>query len=122
MEENYAKALDVAVRVMHIACSLCQRVQEKLISSSDGYISFVIFEENECWNWGRSNKEARLDVLEWGDSNGSEIDQSEEEAEEAVEEGGGEDDTPSNELLGENSQTSESSPSSLGGRNRRAPF
>ena len=99
------------------AYRLYDPVSKKIVVSRD-----VIFEENECWNWGRSNKEARLDVLEWGDSNGSEIDQSEEEAEEGVEEGGGKDDTPSNELLGENSQTSESSPSSLGGRNRRAPF
>lgn len=36
MEEGkYAKELDVAVRVVHMACSLCQRVQEKLVSSSD---------------------------------------------------------------------------------------
>nr|XP_023878197.1 uncharacterized protein LOC111990642 [Quercus suber] len=25
----------------------------------------VVFEENECWDWGRSNEEARLDILEW---------------------------------------------------------
>lgn len=36
MEEGkYAKELDVAVRVVHMACSLCQRVQEKIVSSSD---------------------------------------------------------------------------------------
>lgn len=36
MEEGkYAKELDVAVRVVHMACSLCQRVQQKLVSSSD---------------------------------------------------------------------------------------
>lgn len=32
-ENNYAKELDVAVRVVHMACSLCQRVQEGLVSS-----------------------------------------------------------------------------------------
>ena len=29
----------------------------------------VIFEENKCWNWGKSNEEARLDTLKWEDSN-----------------------------------------------------
>ncbi|KAI9157856.1 hypothetical protein LWI28_029133 [Acer negundo] len=72
-------------------------------------------------------REARLDVLEWGDSNeeGSEHDQSEEEVEEevAVEEGGGEVSLPSSGSSGENSQTSkESSPSSPEMRNRRVPF
>lgn len=40
MEEGkYAKELDVAVRVVHMACSLCQRVQQKLVSSSgDGHV------------------------------------------------------------------------------------
>lgn len=33
-ENNYAKELDVAVRVVHMACSLCQRVQEGLVSST----------------------------------------------------------------------------------------
>lgn len=33
MEDGkYAKELDVAVRVVHMACSLCQRVQESLVS------------------------------------------------------------------------------------------
>jgi hypothetical protein len=54
---------------------------KKIVVSRD-----VVFEENECWDWGRSNEEARLDILEWGDSNedGSEHDQSEEESEEEV--------------------------------------
>ncbi|KAJ6980005.1 hypothetical protein NC653_027973 [Populus alba x Populus x berolinensis] len=33
-DNNYAKELDVAVRVVHMACSLCQRVQEGLVSST----------------------------------------------------------------------------------------
>ncbi|KAH8494441.1 hypothetical protein H0E87_021003 [Populus deltoides] len=33
-ENNYAKELDVAVRVVHMACSLCRRVQEGLVSST----------------------------------------------------------------------------------------
>ncbi|KAL8167332.1 hypothetical protein V2J09_008831 [Rumex salicifolius] len=33
MEEDYVKELDVAVRVVHLACSLCQRVQRNLLPS-----------------------------------------------------------------------------------------
>ncbi|KAF2285960.1 hypothetical protein GH714_009209 [Hevea brasiliensis] len=33
-ENKYAKELDVAVRVVHMACSLCQRVQEGLLTVS----------------------------------------------------------------------------------------
>ncbi|KAK9269729.1 hypothetical protein L1049_001507 [Liquidambar formosana] len=33
-DEKYSKELDVAVRVVHMACNLCQRVQEGLISKS----------------------------------------------------------------------------------------
>ncbi|KAK0601931.1 hypothetical protein LWI29_028878 [Acer saccharum] len=36
MEDNYTTELDVAVRVVHLACSLCQRVQEKLVVSTNG--------------------------------------------------------------------------------------
>ncbi|XP_058211042.1 PAP-specific phosphatase HAL2-like isoform X1 [Rhododendron vialii] len=32
--ENYSEELDVAVRVVHLACSLCQRVQEGLVSAT----------------------------------------------------------------------------------------
>lgn len=30
-DESYAKELDVAVKAVHMACSLCQRVQRRLI-------------------------------------------------------------------------------------------
>ena len=85
---------------------------------------YVVFEENECWDWGRSNEEARLDILEWRDSNeeGSEHDESEEKHanEVAAGEEGGEVNLSSSESRGENSPTSkESSPK---GRNRRVPF
>ncbi|PRQ31394.1 putative 3'(2'),5'-bisphosphate nucleotidase [Rosa chinensis] len=33
-DDKYAKELDVAVRVVHMACALCQRVQEGLVSAS----------------------------------------------------------------------------------------
>jgi hypothetical protein len=92
---------------------------KKIVVSRD-----VVFEENECWNWGRSNEEARLDLLEWGDSNeeGSEYDQREEEyeVEVAAEEEGGEVSLSSSESFGENCPTSEES--SPEGRNRRVPF
>ncbi|RVX02924.1 hypothetical protein CK203_023294 [Vitis vinifera] len=71
----------------------------------------------------RSNEEARLDILEWGDSNeeGNEHDQSEEESEEEVAtEKGGEVSLSSSKSPVENSPTSEESSSK--GRNRRVPF
>lgn len=33
-EDKLSRELDVAVRVVHLACSLCQRVQERLLSTS----------------------------------------------------------------------------------------
>lgn len=36
--ENYSEELDVAVRVVHLACSLCQRVQEGLVSASSDHV------------------------------------------------------------------------------------
>ncbi|RVX05780.1 Retrovirus-related Pol polyprotein from transposon TNT 1-94 [Vitis vinifera] len=75
-------------------------------------------------DWGRSNEEARIDILEWGNSNeeGSEHDQSEEESKEevAAKEEGGEVSLSSSESPGENSPTSEES--SPEGRNKRVPF
>lgn len=101
------------------AYRLYDPASKKIIVSRD-----VFFEENECWDWGRSNEEARLDILEWGDSNeeGSEHDQSEEESEEevAAEEEGGEVSLSSSESSGDNSPTfEESSPE---GRNKIVPF
>ncbi|RVW23482.1 Retrovirus-related Pol polyprotein from transposon TNT 1-94 [Vitis vinifera] len=74
------------------AYRLYDPVSKKIVVSRD-----VVFEEDKCWNWGRSNEEVRLDVLEWGDSN----------------EEGSED---------EQGVSGESSPSSQQGRNRRVPF
>lgn len=37
-DDKYAKELDVAVRVVHMACSLCQRVQEDLVSASSDQV------------------------------------------------------------------------------------
>ena len=101
------------------AYRLYDPASKKIVVSKD-----VVFEEDECWDWGRINEEARLDILKWEDSNeeGSEHDQSEEESEEEVapEEEGGEVSLSSSESLGENSPSSEES--SPEGRNRRVPF
>ena len=43
-------------------------MSNKIVVSRD-----VVFEENECWDWERSNEEARLDILEWEDSNEEEV-------------------------------------------------
>ncbi|KAI9075623.1 hypothetical protein K1719_042423 [Acacia pycnantha] len=36
--EKYAKELEVAVRVVHVACALCGRVQERLFSVGDDHV------------------------------------------------------------------------------------
>ena len=50
------------------AYRLYDPMSNKIVVSRD-----VVFEENECWDWERSNEEARLDILEWGDSNEEEV-------------------------------------------------
>ena len=44
------------------AYRLYDPVSKKIIISKD-----VIFQEDECWNWGKSNEECRSDVLKWND-------------------------------------------------------
>lgn len=34
-DPKYSNELDIAVRVVHMACCLCQRVQESLVSTTD---------------------------------------------------------------------------------------
>ncbi|KAI9198089.1 hypothetical protein LWI28_009882 [Acer negundo] len=125
VDEYFAQTLIIANKMKVHGESMEQVVIiEKILRSMT--IRDVVFEENECWNWGRSNEEANLDVLEWGVSNeeGCEHDQSEEEAKDevAVEEGGREVNLPSTESFGENSQTFKESSSSPEGRNKRVPF
>ena len=44
------------------AYRLYDSVSKKIIISK-----YVIFQEDECWNWGKSNEECILDVLKWND-------------------------------------------------------
>nr|KYP68946.1 hypothetical protein KK1_022596 [Cajanus cajan] len=37
-EDKYAKELEVAVRVVHVACALCGRVQERLLATSNDHV------------------------------------------------------------------------------------
>ena len=93
-------------------------VSKKIVVSRD-----VIFEENKCWNWGKTNEEARLDTIEWEDSiiEGGEHDQSEEESEEeTIAEEEGEVSISFSESSESNSSTSEESTPEM--RNRRAPL
>ncbi|WJZ92508.1 hypothetical protein VitviT2T_011498 [Vitis vinifera] len=61
------------------AYRLYDLVSKKIVVSRD-----VVFKEDKCWNWGRSNEEVRLDVIEWGDNNeeGSEDEQGEDDTKE----------------------------------------
>ncbi|MBA0606547.1 hypothetical protein Godav_018998 [Gossypium davidsonii] len=36
--DKYGKELDVAVRIVHMACSLCQKVQQSLVSAASGHV------------------------------------------------------------------------------------
>ncbi|TYH30184.1 hypothetical protein ES288_A01G074100v1 [Gossypium darwinii] len=36
--DKYGKELDLAVRIVHMACSLCQKVQQSLVSAASGHI------------------------------------------------------------------------------------
>lgn len=36
--EKYAEELDVAVRVVHMACSLCQRLQQGIVSAGSDLV------------------------------------------------------------------------------------
>jgi len=45
------------------AYRLYDPISKKIIISKD-----VVFEENECWNWGKSDEECKLDVLECKDN------------------------------------------------------
>ena len=52
---------------------------KKIIISKD-----VIFQEDECWNWGRRKEECKHDVLKWKDDDESDIEEEVESNEEEV--------------------------------------
>lgn len=37
-DNNFSKELDVAVKVVHLVCALCQRVQKSLLSSNAEHV------------------------------------------------------------------------------------
>lgn len=38
MEDKYSRELDVAVRAVHLACWLCQRAQQKLLTTNGDHV------------------------------------------------------------------------------------
>lgn len=47
-EEPFAKELDVAVKAVHLACSLCQRVQERLsVKDTNGAAGHVFSKDDD---------------------------------------------------------------------------
>lgn len=47
MDERYAQELDVAVKAVHIACSLCQRVQQRLLSGAAADEDHVLSKDDD---------------------------------------------------------------------------
>ena len=37
-KDKYGKELDLAVRIVHMACSLCQKVQQRLVSKASDQV------------------------------------------------------------------------------------
>lgn len=98
------------------AYRLFDPVKKKVVISRD-----VQFDEKESWNWGRSEEEARHDILEWGDSD-EELSNTEENEVDIEEEhhNVGSDSGESTEASMPNSPVVDT-PSSLEERNRRPP-
>ena len=120
MDDKSFKCVLLGISEESKAYRLYDPMSKRIVVSRD-----VVFEENECWNWGKSNEEVRHNVLKWGDNfeEGGELDQIEEEAEEEAVVEEVDVNTPLSESHGENSHTSrESSTSSLRGRNKSVPL
>lgn len=62
LDEKSKKCVFLGVSDESKAYRLYDPVSKKIIISKD-----VIFQEDECWNWGKSNEECRSDVLKWND-------------------------------------------------------
>lgn len=82
----------------------------------------VVFEENECWNWGRKEEELKLDILTWGDDKHEDVTEQEEKNEELTVEEQTEVNAESNEKVEAQVESEVDSPGSNQGRIRRRPF
>jgi len=99
------------------AYRLFDPIAKKIVISRD-----VMFDEGESWNWGRSEEEVKLDVLDWGDDDYkddehdlNDLDEDEENVE------GNQDESTTQTNLHGGSEESSSSSSPSGPRIRRAP-
>ena len=61
----------------------------------------IEFEEDKCWDWGRTTKAKKLDVLDWGESEEESSDDTSESEEEEGDEVASNDSLSSNQSLGE---------------------
>lgn len=64
----------------------------------------VEFEEDKCWDWGRSTEAAKLDVLDWGESEEESNDDTFESEEEEGDEAASNDSSSSSQSLGEDQE------------------
>ena len=60
LDEKSKKCVFLGASDESKAYKLYDLVSKKITISKD-----VIFQEDECWNWGKSNEECRSDVLKW---------------------------------------------------------
>lgn len=84
----------------------------------------VIFEEDECWDWGRSIEELKLDVLDWGESedeDGGNNSESEDEDGGNDNLEGGENSNIEGDLVASSASSQSSEDVQEEGRNRRPP-
>lgn len=100
LDEKSHKCVFLGISEESKAYRLYDPTAKRVIVSRD-----VVFEENESWNWRRSDKDVRSDVFTWVDSDDEEIsdyDEEEEEEGEDEEEQVEEADSGTEELEGEN--------------------
>lgn len=119
LDDKSCKCVLLGVSEESKAYRLYNPTSRKIIVSRD-----VVFEENECWDWGRSVEEVKLDVLDWGDNDDKELGQNNgEEGDDAndgvIEQEHGE---PGVSASSSSSSLQDTSPDSdEEGRNRRQP-
>lgn len=63
LDDKSTKCVLLGVSEESKAYRLYNPISKKIIIRRD-----VVFEEGEHWDWGRSVKEIKLDVLDWGDN------------------------------------------------------